>query len=146
MKKFLPCFLLLVCFSGFGFTQTYEGYVFEIAARVKIHLPPTDLANLDAPPRYIQAGIEGYSKDAIDLVGYMDRYSINDHDMITQVETLPESGSISYFKFFLDPLFDANNFQQMLESFKITRFFMGTEEKQIGVFSNTIYTYLKSKK
>jgi hypothetical protein len=136
----------MLCCAGSGFSQTYEGYVFEIAARVKIYLPTNDPANLEGNPRYIQAGIGGYSKDATDLAGYMDRYAINDHDMITQVEPMPADGSITYYKFYMDPLYDANNFQQMLESFKINRFYIGNDEKPITVFSNTIYTYLKQKK
>jgi hypothetical protein len=120
--------------------------MFEIAARVKIYLPANDVAQLEGNDRYIQAGILGYQKDIDDLVGYMDRFAINDKDMITEVMLTNNTDGVHYYKFYLDPLYDANNFQFMLEHFKIEKYFVGAEEKPVSGFSNFIYASIKSKK
>ncbi len=146
MKRLALSLLLCLFVSGISFSQTYEGYIFEIAARVKIYLPASDVAQLDGTDRYIQAGILGYQKDIDDLVGYMDRFAINDNDMITNVTPTNVDAGVNYYKFYLDPLYDANNFQFMLEHFKITKYFVGAEEKPVSGFSNFIYASIKSKK
>lgn len=145
MKKNLLS-ILFITISTFIFSQTSETDVSEIAARVKIFLPATDQAQIEGANRYIQIGILGHQKDVNELVGYMDRYIINDKDMTARVEpTISEEG-INYYKFYMDPLFDANNFQSMLEMFKVMKFFIGKEEHPIKGFSNTIYASLKAKK
>ncbi len=145
-KKFLLSSILFLCLSGFIFSQSHEGYVFEIAGRINYYLPTENKAQLFGNDRYIQLGFAGYQKDVNDLTGYIDRYAINDRDMIIRVEPTQTIGSVSYYKFYLDPLYDANNFQKMLESFKITKYFIETTEFPIEGFSNTIYAFLKSKK
>ena len=136
----LLSFFCLVCY-----TQTYEGHVFEVSARVKIFLPQADAANLEGTDRYIQIGMQGAQKDVHDLVGYMDRFIVNDHDMITRAEAGISEEGIDYYKFYLDPLYDANDFQHMLEMLKITRFNAGVEERPVTDFSNLIYSFIKSK-
>lgn len=145
MKRLILTSLLCFFASGILFSQTYEGYMFEIASRVKIYLPVSDVAQLDGNERYIQTGIMGYQKDVDDLVGYFDRFAINDNDMITSVSALGVVGNVNYFKFYLNPLYDANNFQFMLEHFKISKYFVGVEEKPIEGFSNFIYASIKKK-
>lgn len=146
MKKLILTSLMCLLVSGISFSQTYEGYMFEVAARVKIYLPANDVAQLDGTDRYIHAGIMGYQKDVDELVGYMDRFAINDNDMITNVSSATVEGGVNYFKFYLNSLYDANNFQFMLEHFKITKYFVGAEEKPVSGFSNFIYASIKSKK
>lgn len=146
MKRLILSLLLCLLVSGISFSQTYEGYIFEISSRVKIYLPANDVAQLEGTDRYIQAGILGSQKDVDDLVGYIDRFAINDKDMIISVAPQITEEAISYFKFYLDPLYDANNFQFMLEHFKITKYFVGTEEKPVTGFSNDVYAAIKSKK
>jgi hypothetical protein len=146
MKRLILTSLLCLFISGITFSQAYEGYMFEIAARVKIYLPANDVAQLEGNDRYIQAGILGYQKDIDDLVGYMDRFAINDKDMITEVMLTNNTDGVHYYKFYLDPLYDANNFQFMLEHFKIEKYFVGAEEKPVSGFSNFIYASIKSKK
>jgi hypothetical protein len=146
MRKILLGFICFFFISTFSFSQSQEGYLFEITAMVKLYLPQNDMANLQGTERYIRVGISGYQKDMDELVGYMNRYTINDHQMITRVGAVAWDSPVVYYTFYLDPLYDANNFQQMLESFKVTQYFTGAEEKPISSFSNTIYAFIKSKK
>ena len=144
MKTVLLSILLISVFN-FSFCQNSETQVFEVAANVKIFLS-SDLpvANLEGENRYIQIGMLGNNNDVNELVGYMDRYIVNDQDMIASVDGTISNETIDYYKFFLNPLYDANNFQQMLEMFKIKNFYVGTAEYPISQFSNTIYARIKS--
>jgi hypothetical protein len=109
-------------------------------------LPHNDVANLEGPERYIQIGLLGSKNDVNELVGFIDRFSVNDNDMVAKAEPTISEEMIDYYKFYLNPLYDANNFQQMLEMFKINQFYIGTEKHSVTEFSNTIYAHIKSKK
>jgi hypothetical protein len=125
--------------------QSSEGRIFEITSRVKIILPETDNAVLEGEERFIQIGFQGNVNDIQELVGYMDRFVVNDKDMITSVQGGVDEEFTSYYKFYLDPLYDANNFQKMLEMLKVEKFTMKGTEYPVSTFSNTILACIKKK-
>lgn len=126
--------------------QSSEGRVFELASRVKIFLPETDNAVLEGEQRFIQIGFLGNQQEIDELVGYMDRFIINDIDMTTKVVPTISEEMINYYKFYLDPLYDANNFQKMLEMLKVEKYNIGKTEYPVSTFSNIILASIKSKK
>jgi len=144
MKKWTFTFILSILFFSNIFSQSHEGYLFEISARVKFYLPVNDQAVLEGSDRYIQLGISGYQKDIDELVGYINRYTVRDKEMVVRTELTGTVNGVVYHKFYLDPLYDANDFQGMLHHFKVTKFYGGTEERPLNDFSNQIYSYLKS--
>ncbi len=146
MKKFLIFFLFLLVIIPFNYAQSSEGRLFEITSRVKFFLSVDDAVNLEGTERYIHIGLLGSQGDVDELVGYMDRYVINDKDMTIKVGGTISEEMVDYYKFFLDPLYDANDFQSMLEMFKVNTFFIGKEEHPVKNFSNIIYASIKSKK
>jgi hypothetical protein len=146
MKKNLFFFLILFTISFSGFSQTSEDHVFQVASRIKVFLPSSDQANLEGEQRYIQLGMLGNENDIKDMIGYIDRYIVNGNDMISRIEGTISEEMIDYYKFYLTPLYDANDFQSMLEMFKINSFYLGRDEQPIKNFSNTIYASIKSKK
>ncbi len=125
--------------------QTSEGRVFELTSTVKFHLHSTDQAQLIGNERYIQMGFEGNTSDVSELIGYLDRFIVNDIDMTTQVTPTITEGVVSYYKFFLNPLYDANNFQKMMEMLQVEKYFVNGAEKQVNTFSNTVLAFVKSK-
>src|SRR5688500_14142451 len=86
--------------------QSSEGRVFELTSRVKIFLPETDNAVLEGEQRFIQIGFLGNQQEIDELVGYMDRFIINDIDMTTKVVPAISEEMINYYQFYLDPLYD----------------------------------------
>lgn len=125
--------------------QTSEGRVYELSAKTKFYLHPTDQAQLQGAERYIHVGLAGNTADIDELVGYMDRYTVTGNDMTTQVSPTVTDAMVSYYKFYLNPLYDANNFQKMLEMLQIEKYYLGDAEKPINTFSNTILAFIKSK-
>ena len=139
----ITCFFLAFISTR---AQTNEGSVFEITSRIKIFLPETDNAVLEGGERYIQIGLLGNPNDIQDLVGYMDRFMVNGKDMTLEVSATFSEEMIDYYKFYLDPLYDANNFQKMLEMLGAKKYFIGRTEYDVNTFSNTILASIKSKK
>jgi hypothetical protein len=137
------CFLLM--FHIQLNAQSTEGKVFELTARVSIFLPSTDNAVLEGNERFIQIGLLGNQNDVQELAGYMDRFIVNDKDMTIKVVPTVSEEMIDYYKFYLDPLFDANNFQKMLEMLGVKRFSSGGTEYPVTDFSNRIYASIKAK-
>jgi len=125
--------------------QTSEGRVFELSARTNIYLHTTDQAELLGAERYIQIGFTGSTADVNELVAYLDRYTVSGNDMTTQVIPTNTEGNVSYYKFFLHSLYDANNFQKMLEALQVEKYYLGTTEKPMNTFSNTILAFVKLK-
>jgi hypothetical protein len=125
--------------------QSSEGRVFEITSRVKIYLPETNNAVLEGNERFIQIGLLGNQTDKDELIGYMDRFVVNDKDMTIQVVSTISEEFIDYYKFYLDPLYDANDFQKMLEMLQVKTYFIGRNEYPVNTFSNTILAYIKKK-
>lgn len=151
LKLSLAVCPLFISFSNFSFAQSNEGHLSEITSRVTLFLPIQDQANLEGNERYIQLGIAGADNDVKELVGYIERFAINDRSMTIKngesiFQEMNEYYKINYYKFYLDPLYDANNFQQMLEMFRIKKFFIGSVEHPVKDFSNLIYASIKSKK
>ncbi len=140
--------LTLFFFLSFQFSlqaQSNEGKVFQLTSRVKIYLPETNNAVLEGADRYIEIGFLGNANDIQELVGYMDRFMIEGKDMSLKVVPTVSEEMIDYYQFYLDPLYDANNFQKMLEMLKVDKYYMGTLEKPVSTFSNTILASVKSK-
>lgn len=125
--------------------QSSEGEIFEITKRVKIFLPLTENAQLEGADRFIQIGFLGTGTDIKELVGYIDRFVINDKDVVIRIEPSTTEEMVDYHKFYLDPLYDANDFQKMLEMLGVKKFNQGTVEKDINSFSNTVYASIKTK-
>lgn len=146
MKKFLFIFLSFFFIANFSFAQSNEGQLASITSRVKIYLPSSEIANLEGTDRFIQIGIFGSGNDVEELVGFMDRFAVNDNDMIIRVGGGISEEMIEWYKFYLNPLYDANDFQTMLEMYKIDKFNIGKEEHSVKEFSNTVYASIKSKK
>lgn len=144
-KKLTLAVILLSAFISLK-AQSQEGRIFEITSRVKVFLPETDNAVLDGTERYIQIGLLGNQSDKDELIGYMDRFIVNDRDMTSRVVPTISEEMIDYYKFYLDPLYDANNFQKMLEMLKVEKYYIGSAEKPVNTFSNTILAYIKAKK
>lgn len=142
-RKFLILFISIALFQ-LSYSQSYESNSLDLAKRIKIYLPINEVATLQGAERFIQIGIYGIEKDVLDFIGYIDGYALNDNDMIIKVDNLTTEEMVYYTKFYLSPFADANNFQQMLEMFKIASFINGSLEQPISVFSNTIYGWIKS--
>lgn len=144
MRKIFLIFTLLVI-PVFVDAQSSEDFIFKVASRLKIYLPQNDMAVIDGSERYIQLGLSGTDSDIHEMIGSMDRFVLHDKDMIIQIETLPVEEEISWFKFYLSPLADPNDFQLMLEMHKFDGFYVDNKKLVLTQFSNTVFNWVKEK-
>lgn len=124
--------------------QTHENAVEQIAAKISLHLPYTDAASLFSDERFIQVGLQGSPSEVNDMLGYFDRFLINGKAMVRQHEFVNAENQVSYYKFYLEPLTDANDFQRMLELSGFKKFIFRNQSVEIQQFSNTVYSFIKS--
>jgi hypothetical protein len=143
-KLTLACCIFLAFYAQLK-AQSTEGKVFEITSRVEIFLPSTNQAVLEGSERFIQIGLLGNQNDKQDLIGYIDRFIVNDKDMTLKIVPAISEEMIDYYKFYLDPLYDANNFQKMLEMLGVKKFHSAGSEHSVTEFSNMIYASIKSR-
>jgi hypothetical protein len=144
-RKITLVAFLFLSILGSIHAQSSEGEIFKITKRVKIFLPVAENANLEGADRFIQIGFLGTGTDVNELIGYMDRFVINDKDVVIRIEPSITEEMVDHYKFYLDPLYDANDFEKMLEMLGVEKFNHGTVEKEINSFSNTVYASIKSK-
>lgn len=126
--------------------QTNEQEVSDLSSRLNIYTLSADFAQLEGNSRYIQIGFQGSLNDINEMVGYIDRYLMDGNDMITSVEQGVNQSSTSFYKFYLNPLYDANNFQWMLEMMGFVKFNYDSHVLLMKDFSNTVYGSIKNVK
>lgn len=144
MRRFSLLLAGLLLFTINGYVQSSESEAYQSASKLQIFTEQFDLALLNGESRYIHIGFLGPQSDIDIVVGHMDRFSVNDKDMIIDVQPTISEEEIDYYKFFLNPLYDANNFQQMLEMFRFKEFNVGSSKVPISDFSNTVYAWIKT--
>lgn len=145
--KFMKRTTLIILFLGALHllnAQTNENAVQDLSSRIDLYLPSTDVANLFSEPRFIQIGLKGASNDVDEMMRYFERFLMNGSTMITSRELVTTINQISYYKIYLANLYDANDFQIMLEACGFKNFQSGNQKTDVSQFSNTIYSFLKS--
>lgn len=128
------------------FAQETEGYIFEVSARVKIHLPTTEVADLFSSSRFIQVGVEGSENDRVEMKNIIGNYFVKDEDITTDVVDAGAIGNVTFYKFYLIQTADANTFQGLFEYLKINSFIQNSQQYSMSEFSNKIYAWIKSQK
>lgn len=144
MKRTTLIILLLVISAVIANAQTRENEVELLSSKLSIHLPTTEAANLFSDNRFIQVGLNGNVTDVNEMLGYFTRFLMNGKVMILRHEWIQITNQVSYYKFYLDPLMDANDFQYMLEMSGFKKFIYNDQEIEIQHFSNTVYSFIKS--
>lgn len=135
--------LILLALPFISNAQSSEDFIFRVASRLKIYLPQIDMAVIDGSERYIHLGLSGAISDIHEMTGSMDRFVLHDKDMIIQIESLPIEEEISWFKLYLSPLADPNDFQLMLGMHKFDGFYFDNKKLPLTQFSNTVFNWVK---
>lgn len=135
--------LLLAGIAMSSFAQSREGYIFEVASRIRLFLPADDLAVVQGSGKYVQIGMMGAENDVDEMSASFDRFILHDKDMIIRVESIAFEENIHWFRFYLSPLADPNDVGLMLDMHRFTTFSWKNNPYPVKEYASVVFNWAK---